>query len=89
MTFEILSDPGNQVAKKFGLTHRLPDKLRQVYMQLGLDLPLHNGDDSWTLPMPGRFIIDKNATILSAEVNPDYTIRPEPEETLKALKADG
>lgn len=88
LTFEILSDPGNQVAKKFGLVFSFPDELRQAYMKFGLDIPLHNGDDSWTLPMPGRFVIDKNATILSAEVSPDYTIRPELEETLKTLTAN-
>jgi hypothetical protein len=46
-----------------------------------------NGDDSWMLPMPGRFVIERNSTIISADVSPDYTRRPDPEETLGVLKA--
>jgi peroxiredoxin len=36
--------------------------------------------------MPGRFIIDRSGIIRYAEVNPDYTVRPEPEETLSVLE---
>jgi hypothetical protein len=36
--------------------------------------------------MPARYVIGQDATILYAEVNPDYTRRPEPEEMLPALR---
>jgi peroxiredoxin len=49
-------------------------------------LPSFNGDESWTLPMPGRFVIGRDSSILYAEVNPDYTRRPEPEELLPILE---
>src|SRR5207253_228569 len=55
--FPILSDPGNEVAAAFGLRFRLPDYLIELYRQLRNELPAFNGDDSWTLPMPGRFVI--------------------------------
>ena len=87
LTFEILSDPGNQVAAKFGLIHALPEDLRKIYMQFGIDLPRHNGDDSWTLPLAARFIIDREAVIRYAETDADYTIRPDPEHTLNAIKS--
>ena len=87
LTFDILSDPGNQVAGKFGLVHRLPEDLQQIYLQFGIDLPRHNGDDSWTLPLAARFIIDRQAVIRYAEVDADYTLRPDPVHTLKALKS--
>ena len=45
------------------------------------------GDDSWTLPMPARYIVDRDATIRYARVGADYTRRPEPLETLVALRA--
>jgi len=86
LTFEILSDPGNAVAQKFGLVHSLPEDLRKIYLQFGIDLPKHNGDDSWTLPLAARFIIDGEAIIRYAEVDADYTVRPDPEHTLEALK---
>ncbi|MGB2688945.1 MAG: peroxiredoxin-like family protein [Desulfobacterales bacterium] len=86
LTFDLISDPGNRVAKTYGLVHALPEDLKQVYLQFGIDLGKYNGDDSWTLPMPGRFIIDRSGIIRYAEVNPDYTVRPEPEEVIGVLK---
>ena len=85
--FPILSDPGGAVAAQFGLRFALPDYLVELYKQLGNNLPLVNGDDSWTLPMPGRFAIGQDGVIRYAEVNPDYTHRPEPEELIPALRA--
>ena len=49
------------------------------------DLALINGDPSWTLPTPGRFVIGQDRTILYVEVNPDYTRRPEPDDLLPSL----
>ena len=87
LTFEILSDPGNAVAQKFGLVHSLPEDLKKIYLRFGIDLPKNNGDDSWTLPLPARFIIDREAVVRYAKTDADYTVRPDPEHTLKALKS--
>ena len=84
--FPILSDPHNAVAAAFGLRFPLPDYLVELYKSLKNDLPTFNGDPSWTLPMPGRFVVGQDGTILYAEVNPDYTRRPEPEDMLPALR---
>ncbi len=86
MTFEILSDPGNQVAQRYGLTFQLTEDLKEVYLKFNIDLEKYNGDDSWTLPLPARLIIDGDGIIRYAEINADYTVRPEPEETIVALK---
>lgn len=87
LTFEILGDPGNEVARQFGLAHTVPEYLRSIYSQFGIDLPQYNADDSWTLPLAARFIIDRKAVIRYAETDTDYRVRPEPEHTLKALEA--
>ena len=87
LEIDILSDPGNEVAHRYGIRHKLPEDLSALYMNFGLDVPKHNGDDSWTLPMPARYIIDQSGNICYARVNADYTQRPEPEETLAALKS--
>jgi len=84
--FPILSDTHNDVAAAFGLRFEMPDYLIDLYKGLKNDLPTFNGDPSWTLPMPGRFVIAQDGTILYAEVNPDYTRRPEPEYMLPALR---
>jgi hypothetical protein len=63
----------------------LPDDLRDVYRGFGIDLPTHNGDGSWTLPMPGRFVADGSGIVRTLDVDPDYTRRPEPQDTLNDL----
>lgn len=84
--FPILADPGNAVAASFGLRFKLPDYLIELYRDVFKnDLAVANGDPSWTLPMPARFVIGRDGTILYAEVNPDYTRRPDPEELLPVL----
>ncbi len=86
LTFSVLCDQGNNVASQFGLVFKLPDDLRGLYSSFGADLERFNGDDSWTLPMPGRFILDQQGKIISADVNADYTVRPEPGEIIGILK---
>lgn len=87
LTFPILVDAGNRVAEQFGIRHVLPDDLREVYRSFGIDLPEQNGDSSWSLPMPACYVIDSSTVIRSVAADPDYTVRPEPEETLAALGA--
>ena len=84
---EHLHDRGNEVAKRYGLSFDLPEDLKGVYRGFGLDLEKANG--SWTLPMPARFVIDDTGVIRSADVDPDYTRRTEPAETIAALRALG
>jgi peroxiredoxin len=86
LAFDLISDPGNRVAKTYGLVYTFPEDLKEVYLGFGVDLSKYNGDDSWTLPMPGRFVIDMSGIIRYAEVNPDYTVRPEPEDAVSVLK---
>ena len=84
--FPILSDPGNATAAAFSLRFTLPDYLIELYKSLKNDLPAFNGDTSWTLPIPGRFVIGQDRVIRYAEVNPDYTQRPEPADMLPVLR---
>jgi len=86
VTFPILSDPGNEVAARFGLRFALPDYLVELYRDtFKNDLTRINGDPSWTLPMPARYVLGTDGVIAYAEVNPDYTQRPDPEELLPVL----
>jgi peroxiredoxin len=86
LSFPILSDHGNALADKFGLRYRLPDDLIAVYKGFGNDLAVGNGEPSWTLPMPARYVIDSNGVIAYAEVNADYTKRPDPSELFPVLR---
>lgn len=86
LDFPILSDTHNDVAAAFGLRFELPGYLVDLYKSLRNDLPAFNDDPAWTLPMPARYVIGSDGVILYAEVNPDYTRRPEPEDMLPALR---
>jgi peroxiredoxin len=86
LSFPILSDVKSRVAEAFGLRFKLPDYLIDLYKGFGNDLPVFNDDDAWVLPMPGRFVIGQDGVIAYAEVNPDYTQRPEPTDLLPALR---
>lgn len=87
LTFPVLADKDNEYAKKLNLDFVLPEKLQEVYSSFGIDLVRFNGNDTWGLPMSGRFIVDSNGIIKNTEVHPDHTIRPEPSEILDILKS--
>jgi peroxiredoxin len=90
LSFPILSDPGNAVAAAFGLRFTLPNYLRALYKDtFKNDLAVVNGEPSWTLPMPARFVIARDGTIAYAEVNPDYTTRPDPAELMPVVEGLG
>jgi peroxiredoxin len=86
LTFPILTDLDNKVGEAYGLAFRLPDDLIAVYEANGIDLAKFNGDESWRLSMPARIVIQRDGIVVSAEADPDYTRRPEPEDTLAALR---
>ena len=82
----MLSDPGNEIAAHYGLRYEVGEDLKKVYRQFNISLDEYNGDDSWTLPLPTTLIIDQNTIIRHGAINADYTVRPDPEETLASLK---
>ena len=84
--FDILSDPGNNYAHKLGLRFKVEGQLGDIYRGFGIDLPNNNGDDSWTLPMPGQIVVSSDGIVRATDVDPDYTARPEPSDTLAELK---
>ena len=70
-----------------GLWFKLPDDLKAAYLSFGNDLAVRNGEASWTLPMPGRFVVDRGGVVGTADVDPDYERRPEPQQTVDDIKA--
>ena len=86
LPFHVLRDHGNAVAEAYGLAFTLPTELQAVYTKIGIDLPRGNGDGTWRLPIPARFVIDRAGIIRSTDADPDYTRRPEPSETVKILQ---
>jgi len=86
LNFPILGDAGGEVGARFGVRWTAPDYLREVHKAVGADLTQFNGEDSWTLPMPARYVIGQDGVIAYAEVNADYTHRPEPSDIFPVLE---
>jgi len=87
LRFPMLSDAGNKVARQFGLTYRVPAAQEAVYRRAFVNLPFTNGDESWELPIPATFIVDRDGTVLYASANEDYTERSEPLEIVERLSS--
>jgi peroxiredoxin len=87
LRFPLLSDARNKVAQQFGLTYRVPEEQKAVYQRAFVNLPFVNGDDSWELPIPATYVIDRDGTVLYASANEDYTERPEPRGIVQILTA--
>jgi peroxiredoxin len=86
LRFPLLSDTDNKVACQFGLTYRVPAAQEAIYRRAFVNLPFTDGDDSWELPIPATFILDRDGTILYASANEDYTERPEPSDIIRVLQ---
>jgi peroxiredoxin len=85
LRFPLLSDAGNRVARAFGLVYRVPEYQQAIYKSVFVNLPFANGDESWELPIPATFILERDGTVLYASADEDYTERPEPADILRAL----
>ncbi|MEM1244327.1 MAG: peroxiredoxin-like family protein [Pseudomonadota bacterium] len=85
LSYPILTDQGGELAKKFGIRWKLQDYVKEFFKMFKVDLPTIHADGEWNLPMPARYVIAQDGTIAYAEVNPDYTQRPEPTDLLPVL----
>ena len=85
LTFDILTDLHLKTAEQFRLVFVLPDYLRDLYKSVGITLDRFHDESECRLPMPARYVIDKEGIICAADVNADYTIRSEPSETVRVL----
>jgi peroxiredoxin len=85
LRFPLLSDAGNNVARQFGLTYRVPAAQEAVYRRAFVNLPFTNGDESWELPIPATYVLDRDGTIIFASANEDYAERAEPAEIVRSL----
>ena len=87
LTFDILTDLHLKIAQQFRLVFTLPDYLRELYKSFGSTLDRFHDESEYRLPMPARYVVDRQGIIRAADVNADYTIRSEPSETLSQLRA--
>jgi peroxiredoxin len=85
LTFTVLSDPGNKIAKRLGVMTAPTEDAQAVQRQIGTDLTDINADGTYGLPMPTVAIVDPAGVIRWIDVHPNYTTRTEVADILTAL----
>lgn len=85
LEFEVLSDIGNHIAKKYGVVYQLTDEVADIYITK-FGLHEHNGDASSELPLAATYIINTDGIIEYAFLDIDYRNRAEPSEITEFLK---
>lgn len=87
LAFEVLSDNGNMVAKKFTKVFKNGEAPLEAMANLGIDFDSHYADDSKELPVPAVFIIEKDGTVSFAQAEGgDYRNRVEASTIINSLK---
>jgi peroxiredoxin len=86
LTFDMLTDLHLKTAERFRLVFTLPEYLRDLYKSFGNALDRFHDEPEFRLPIPARYVVDKQGIIRAADLNADYTVRPEPSETLRQLR---
>ena len=86
LTYDVLSDVGNDLSKKFGLVFTLAEEIRELYQTMGIDVPAYNGDDSFELPIPATYVVGSDGVVLKAFADPDHTKRLDVEDILEVLR---
>lgn len=85
LSFEVLSDVGNQIARQYGVVYSLTDEVAEAY-QNGFDLHKYNGDESNELPLAATYVIAQDGSIIYAFLDAEYRNRAEPKDIIKALE---
>ena len=87
LSFRILHDACGRVAAEFGVNWQVPVNLRKLYLGLNVDLAKFNGDGGWALPLPARYLIDQQQSIVYGEINASESHRMNPAGLLTALES--
>jgi peroxiredoxin len=93
LPFPILSDAGAIVAERFGVAYTVPASDRRYYQSILINIPFINSggtyqnasEQSWRLPLPAVFVINRTGLITFAEAHADFRVRPEPADVFAAL----
>lgn len=88
LTYTLLSDAGNNVAKEYGLVFKMHSAFEDIHKSFyNINFSDFNLDPSNELPVPATYVIDTEGTIVYAFIEPDYTKRAEPSDIIASLMA--
>ena len=89
--FEILSDVGNVVTRRYDLLWEVPEDKREGFSdwlkgETGKTLSEFNGIEEYELPIPATFVIAQDGTVVYVFKDEDYKKRAKIEDILEALE---
>jgi len=85
--FPILTDLDGGYALETNLLFWVGDEKREAMKAGGFDIEPYQGNATWMLPIPATFVVNRDGTVKTRFVDPDYRHRMDIEELLAALRA--
>jgi peroxiredoxin len=76
-TFPFLTDAGCGYALSLNLAIWVDERMARIIAKAGWDIPAYQGDDSWLMPVPSVFLLDRSGRIAARHIDPDYRRRME------------
>lgn len=87
LSFDIIRDANNSLAKQLGIHFKLEKDLLGVYKNYGIDLKDSQGNAENMLALPSLYIIDSKGKIIHRFADSDYTKRENPQTVLSVLSS--
>jgi peroxiredoxin len=84
--FSLLSDSSMHAATAFGIAYKVDDATLKALAQYGVDLEAWSGQVHRLLPVPAVFVVSSTGVIQFEYINPNYSVRAEPDLLLAAAK---
>jgi len=85
LLYPVCSDVGNTVARQFKITFEVGPEFREKHLAWGEDIPAHNGDESWEIPLPATYVIDQSGDIVWSFIDNDPFVRCEVDDIVAAI----
>lgn len=86
LSFEVLSDANNEVARALNLVFKLPDSLQRLYFdKFKIDLSQNQGNENQELPIAATYVIEQNGMISYHFLAEDYKLRADPADILEVI----
>jgi peroxiredoxin len=86
LTFPVLVDQDNRVARRFRLTHEIAPEVVRYQLGNGNDVAAYNGTDTAEVPLPATYVVGVGGIVEYAFVEADYTRRADPDVFLDVLR---
>jgi peroxiredoxin len=86
LPFPVLSDAGNGVARRLGITFTSSPEAQAHSRAKGGDLGQVLGTGTWELPMPTIVLVDVDRRVRFADVHPDWLVRTEAGTVIEAAR---